>query len=96
MEDELREHKRKLEHVTLDESAFYCVQGALPCTLHIENRVGLSIMNLLFLEGHSNCHKVSLHDALGRGLPGRWKEHVKLISNTVNAEILGTELNPSQ
>ena len=30
MEEELKEHKRKLEHGAMDENAFYCVEDALP------------------------------------------------------------------
>ena len=55
MEEELVLHRKKLEHRNVDENAFYCIEDELLCTLHIENRIGLATMNLLFLESHGNC-----------------------------------------
>lgn len=96
MEKELILCRKKLEHGTVNENAFYCAEDALPCTLHMENRVGLATMNLLFVEGYGNCDNGLLCNAPGRGLPVQWKERVRVIIETINKDILGTEINPSQ
>ena len=96
MEHELKLIELKLEHGTSYENNFSCIEDELPCTLHIENRLGFTSMSLIFLECHRNCDNGTLFDALGRGLTGHWKECVSSVTALINKEILGTEENPSQ
>ena len=96
MEHELTVLKLKLENGTLDENSFYCVEDALPWSLHVENRLGLSSQNLLLLEGYGNCDNGSYFDAQVRGFDGLWKELVSSITSIIDKEVLGTEENPSQ
>ena len=93
MEHELKVLKLKLEHGNLDDNYFCWVEDALPCTLHMENRLGFSSLNLLFLEGHGNYDNRSLFDAPFRGLPGRWKEFVSSVTSIIDKVALGTEEN---
>ena len=95
MEHELTALKLKLENGTLDENDFYCVEDALPWTLNMENRLGLSSLNLLLLEGYSNCDNRSSFDTQGRGFAGLWKELVSSIMSIIGKEVLETEENPS-
>ena len=56
-EFKLKQYQDKLEHWSISKSAFYCVKDALYCGLHMENRVGIAMLNLLLLEGNSNCEQ---------------------------------------
>lgn len=95
-EKKLNEYKLKLKHCSEDEHAFYRAEEAVPCILHLENRIGLVLMHLIFLEGHSNCEDESLFPNVGRSVGARWKKYVEDIEQLVNESILGTEENPSQ
>ena len=95
-EKELNEYNLKLEHCSEDEHAFYCAEEAIPCILHLWNHVGLVLMHLMFLEGHSNCEDELLFANIGYRVSARWKKYVEEIEQLVNKSILGNEENPSQ
>ena len=88
--------KLKLKHSTLDKNTFYCVEDALLCTLHIENRTWLTTLNLLFLEGKGNCDNGWIFSSLSQKVTRRWKEYVSSITDIINNEILESEQYPSQ
>ena len=71
MEHELKLYRQKLEHCTNEEGAFYCAEDAVPCILHLENRVGIIFLQLLFLEGHSNCESGEIFTEVGRSTNAR-------------------------
>ena len=95
-EKELNECKLKLKYCSEDEHAFYRAVEAVPCMLHLGNRVGLVLMHLTFLEGYSNCEDESLFPNVGHSIRARWKKYAEEIEQLVNKSILGTEENPSQ
>ena len=96
MEKDLINYKLKLEHSSLNEHAFYAAKEACPCILHLENHHGLAMMNLLCVEGNSNCDDGLLHPNVGRSFSARWKECVRIVEEVVNTNILGNVENPSQ
>ena len=91
IECELKIIKLKLEHCKLDENAFYCTEDTLPCTLHIENRIGSIILNLLFLEGKGNCDNGSIFSSSSQTVTGRWKEYISSVTDIINNEVLELE-----
>ena len=92
----MNEYKLKLEYCSEDKHTFYCDKEAVPCVLHLENRVDLVLTHLMFLEGHSNCEDESLLANVRRSVGARWKKHAEEIEQLVNKSVLGAEENPSQ
>ena len=70
MEHALKLLKLKLEHGTLDENTFYCIEDTFLCTLHMEDRLGLISISLFFLEGNRNGDNWTLFDTPGIVLTG--------------------------
>ena len=78
-EKELNDYKLKLEHCLEDEHAFYRAKEAVPCALHLENRVGLVLMCLAFLECHRNSKDESLFVSVRLSIGVRWKKYAEEI-----------------
>ena len=64
--------------------------------MHLENRVGIIFLQLLFLEGHSNCESGDIFTDVGRSTNGQWCAYIDTIHDIINKKILGTDNNPSQ
>ena len=66
IEHELKLYRQKAQHYANDEGAFYYTEDAVPCILHLENRISIIFLQLLFLEGHSNCESGDIFTDIGR------------------------------
>jgi hypothetical protein len=80
-EKELRELKAKLDHCTPDENALYELLLAIPCILHMENRIGIKLVEMVLTEARvaampllAICLGIllgKLEKHVSRPLPGR-------------------------
>jgi hypothetical protein len=67
----------------------------LPCVLHMENRNGIKLLTMAFIEGLSNAKKKLLYtdvNAEGR----RVSQFILDIEQLINRSILGTDDDPCQ
>ena len=53
-------------------------------------------MNVLFIEGYSNCERWNLFLLVDRSIGAIWKECVIIIDNEVNKNVLGNEKYSTQ
>lgn len=92
-----RELKRSIAHgVELNaDGAYFVVMDAVPCSLHMENRVGLKLITMLLIEGLKSADLGSIHSHL-TSKAGRIKAYMESIHRIMNLEILGSELSPNQ
>ena len=87
----LREVQRELVHGTVsDKTAMYLAINALPCILHLENRVGLKILTRLLRIGLGRA-KAGLIDDLGTNQKDRISNFLKCVEKLCNTVIWGTE-----
>lgn len=86
----------KYEHSTADENSYYCTADACTCILYIENRVNITFLEMLFIEGYSNCDEASLYLDVGRSVKARFTKYASDIAHAINTQILGDEPNLSQ
>ena len=85
----------ELEHGTPNEGAMFLLIQAIPCILHLENRVGIKILTMLFIEGLSNAKKGALYDDVGA--EGRRIEmFFDRVAAIVNKQVLGTADNSTE
>ena len=86
--------KRRFEHSELGkEDALFLLENAVPCSLHLENRVALKLLNMLFLRGWENACKKLLFPKIN----SKRKRVAALASDMggiFNRRILGTPENP--
>jgi hypothetical protein len=67
----------------------------LPCVLHMENRNGIKLLTMVFLEGLLNAKKTLLYsDINAEG--ARVLQYISDIERIVNRSILGTDDDPCQ
>ena len=85
---EALERKSKLEHA-LDnfhiEQSMIIIEQAIPCILHMENRVGEKILKMLLIEGANERDSDNV----------AFKEMIKKVNRDVNTKILGTQRRKS-
>ena len=67
------------------------MEDALICTLHMENRIELTTVNLLFLEGKGNYNNELILNSLSYIVIRRMKEYSS-VTDTINNEIVGSKL----
>jgi hypothetical protein len=96
-EQELQALQAKLDHCTPDENALYKLLLAIPCILHMENRIGIKLVEMVLIEGGSNAIAGKLFGHI-RGKVGkaRFEHFAASIEEHVNNEILGDDNNPGQ
>ena len=96
-EKELILLEKRLTHATRAEEALYYLFRAIPCILHLEMRVGIKLLEQLFLEGETNAYEGKIFGHI-RGDVGntRFQKYVETTETIVNKQILGTEMSPSQ
>jgi len=95
LEDRVRNLRLDLAHCTPKEGSLFLIYNAIPCILHMENRVGIKILTMLLVEGLSNVKdKRILEDVSSEGL--RIQTFLKTIARVANVSVLGNEENPSQ
>jgi hypothetical protein len=87
----LREVQRELEHGTISKkTAMYLAINALPCILHLENRIGLKILTRLLRIGLGRA-KAGLIDNLGTNQKDRIANFLNNVEKICNTVIWGTE-----
>jgi hypothetical protein len=87
----LREVQKELDHGTVSEkTAMYLAINALPCILHLENRVGLKILTRLLRIGLGRA-KAGLIDDLGSNQKDRIANFLKGVEKRLNTVIWGSE-----
>ena len=96
LEFDLKILKMKYEHADISEKSFYCVRDAATCILYMKNRVSITYLQMLFLEGYSNCEDGTLYTNAGRSVKAKFMQYVSDIIDAINNTILGDELNPAQ
>ena len=93
----LKKIKESLEHGRKREGALFLLLQAIPCILHMENRVGLKILTMLLTEGVHNSMEGQIYADIP--ITHRKKLFNKFlddIEGKINYEIFGDLLNPTQ
>jgi len=84
-------HGKKIEN----SKAFLSLHDAVPCILHLENRVGLKIFTMLLRAGLSNAISGNtFSDVSAQGL--RFDAFFATVNDIVNMIVIGTGLHPGQ
>ena len=78
------------------DQAMYLVLQAVPCILHLENRVGLKSIESVLRSGLSNAQKGILDWTTAMGIQARQDQYVQRISSIIGCNILGTAIAPAQ
>jgi hypothetical protein len=87
----LREVQKELEHGTISKkTAMYLVINALPCIVHLENRVGLKILARLLQIGLGRA-KDGLIDGIKSNQKDRIAKFLKTVEKICNTVVWGTE-----
>jgi len=82
----------ELEHGSPSEGAMFLLIQAIPCILHMENRVGIKILTMLMIEGLSNAKKKVLYTDIQAEGP-RVAHFFRRVAAIVNKQVLGTNEN---
>jgi hypothetical protein len=77
------------------ENALFIMINAVPCILHMENRVGLKILTRLLMAGLDNAKKGLLY-ADENSVNERMLLFIKGVENVLNTQAWGTVESPSQ
>jgi hypothetical protein len=85
----------ELAHGSPSEGAMFSLIQATPCILHLENRVGIKILTMLFIEGLSNAKKGNLHNDV-RGEGPRTEKFFDRVAAVGNKQVLGAADNSSE
>lgn len=103
--DRLRESFRKeaavfeqleeLEHGRQRNGALFLLMQAIPCILHMENRVGIKVITMLLIRGLSNVKEGVLYSE-HRSVSKRIELYINDVTNIVSTKILGDEDGPAQ
>jgi len=85
------QHGKKIE----TSKAFLSLHDAVPCILHLENRVGLKFFTMLLRSGLSNAVSGKTFSVLtAKG--NRFDSFFSAANDIVNTNVIGTEFNPGQ
>jgi hypothetical protein len=93
-EKKLRELLVRLNHSKRDANALFLLIQTLPCILHMENRMGIKIITMLFVKGLSSAMKKELYGDVPSEA-SRIDKYFETIQSIVNKNILGSELSPA-
>ena len=86
---------REIAHGEVREGAYFLLMNTLPCILHMENRNGIKLLTMIFIEGLSNAKKKLLYtDVNAEGV--RVSRFVADVENIVNTSMLGSKDDPCQ
>lgn len=77
------------------DEALFLLLDAVPCILHMENRVGLKIIKMLLVEGLGNAMEGKIM-AAGDGVLARVATFFDKVEEIANKSIWGSSENPSQ
>ena len=95
LEEKIQNLKSDLDHCTPKDGALFLIYNAIPCILHMENRVGIKILTMLLVEGLSNVKEKTIFENIQHEGP-RIHTFLNRIAIVTNREILGNDENPSQ
>jgi hypothetical protein len=86
---------KEISHGEAKEGAYFLLMQTLPCVLHMENRNGIKLLSMAFIEGLSNAKKKYLYtDIKAEGT--RVSRFITDIESLINRVILGTDDDPCQ
>jgi hypothetical protein len=85
----------ELAHGSPSEGAMFLLIQAIPCILHLENRIGIKILTMLLIEGLSNAKKGLLYNHIVAEGP-RVDLFFRRIADIVNKQVLGTANNSTE
>ena len=77
------------------EHALFLLMQAIPCVLHLENRVSLKTITMLIIDGVSAASQGTLFEHIASEVD-RVAQYVSMVELIVNRSILGSETSPSQ
>jgi hypothetical protein len=85
----------KLKHGTPAEGAMFLLIQAIPCILHMENRIGIKILTMLLVEGLSNAKAGLIYNEI-TAEGNRVKHFFRTVADIVNKQVLGSEDNSAE
>jgi len=94
-ESKLRRMLVEVDKSERPETALFLLLQAVPCILHMENRVALKMITVLVLEGIKNVEDGLIFNEL-HGEVQRIREYIQAVERIVNESILGDVWNPAQ
>eukprot|EP00978_Attheya_sp_CCMP212_P011443 scaffold28222_cov63-Attheya_sp.AAC.4 len=85
----LKNFQENLTHCGEQANSLYASLYAIPCILHMENRVNLKAMTMMFIEGLSNAQGSLLPSTFGiQSMDSKEKIFVGSIEDVMNSQIL--------
>ena len=85
----------ELEHGRQRNGALFLLLQAIPCILHMENRVGIKIITMLLIRGLSNVKEGVLYSE-HKSMNKRIECYIEDVTTIVSTQILGDENGPAQ
>ena len=86
---------REIAHGDVRDGAYFLLMNTMPCVLHMENRNGIKLLTMIFIEGLSNAKKKLLYmDVNAEGV--RVSRFVVEVENIVNRSMIGSKDDPCQ
>ena len=89
------EQIEELEHGQQRNGALFLLLQAIPCILHMENRVGIKVITMLLIRGLSNVKEGVLYSE-HKSMNKRIEMYIEDVTNIVSTKILGDEDGPAQ
>lgn len=86
----------EVEQSERPETALFMKLQAVPCILHMENRVALKSMQVLIQEGIRNAEAGNIFSDFSIGEVKRVRKYISTVEDIVNESILGTVWDPAQ
>ena len=78
------------------EDALFLLMKCVPCVLHMENRIGLKMLQMVLIEGIAGVNKRVLFQEHPGGDVAKTKAMINAVQTTINQNVLGTVDNPAQ
>ena len=88
--------KKELEHDNPDVQCSCSLLTTIPCMFHGEMRISIKFIQMIFIEGHSNCVDGNLCPNISGLGPARFNQHMLDVENVINDETLGEIDNEAQ
>jgi hypothetical protein len=89
------EQIEELEHGQQRNGALFLLMQAIPCILHMENRVGIKMITMLLIRGLSNVKERVLYSQEG-SVNKRIEMYIADVTKIVSTKMLGDEQGPAQ
>lgn len=86
---------KEISHGEVREGAYFVLMQTLPCVLHMENRNGIKLLTMAFIEGLSNAKNGDIfNNVAAEGT--RVSLYIAEVERLINRSILGTDDDPCQ